>query len=433
MKKIFFYTLLLCMGLGSLFTACSSTEKVEVTSTIIKDTLEEHPTLFGFDLTQYDVVYDTVQVGWTWNDLLATFPIDQYRINQTAKKASDSLIDLQYIKAGQPIAIFIPKNKEKKQSTQLVYELSPLTYITFNFSKDSVNIVRKDKPIEIKQRIISGEIVQNSSLYATLRNSMQSFAMTTALAQHIEGIYAWSVDFFHLQVGDKFVIVFDEQQVDGESYAIDKIKYAWFEHADEALYAFHYKDTVNNVSGFYDEKAKAMKRPFLKSPLKHFYITSHYSKARFHPILKRMRSHLGTDFAAPSGTPIHTTADGVVEIASYTGGNGNYVKIRHNSVYETQYLHMSRFAKGIHSGVHVEQGEVIGYVGMTGLATGPHVCYRFWKNGRQVDPFKQKFPESKPMVKEAIPGYMKFIAPLKNNLDNAIDQLKSTSQEGLLS
>lgn len=426
MKKFCFYIVVVSLFLVS---SCSSSEKVALGETSNVDSLATAETLFGFNLNEYSVEYDTVQSGWTWNNLLTKFALDQYTINQTAQRAKDSLIGLKYICAGQPIEIFTPKNSKKKHATHLVYELSPLTYLTFDFSSDSIQIKRIDKPVEHHQKTISGVIEKNSSLYETLNDKVNSYNLTTELSQKIEGIYAWSVDFFHLQVGDKFVIAYDVATVDGQPYSISKINYAWFEHAGHGNYAFYYKDTINNISGYYDDSAKAMKRRFLKSPLKHFYITSHYSKSRFHPILKVRRSHLGTDFAAPMGTPIHATADGVVERASYTGGNGNYVKIRHNAVYETQYLHMSKIAKDIHPGVHVEQDQVIGYVGMTGLATGPHVCYRFWKNGRQVDPFKQEFPNTEPMVKEAIPAYLKFIAPLKNKLEQHIQQLNNQPKE----
>lgn len=424
MKKLFIWPFLFLFFIVAALFSCSSSEKVELSSATSADSLAgQSSKLFGYDLADYSVQYDTVESGWTWNDLFSAFSIDQNTINQTAVQAKDSLVGLDYIRSGQPFEIFTPKNGKNKRPTYLVYELSPLTYVTFDFSKGSVAISRKSKPVIYKERTISGVIAKNSSLYATLNDNVNSFNLTTELAQKIEGIYAWSVDFFHLQTNDKYVIVYEEESVDGEPYGISKIKYAWFEHAGKGLYAFEYQDTANNVSGYYDDEAKAMKRPFLKSPLKHFYITSHYSKSRFHPILKVRRAHLGTDFAAPSGTPIHSTADGVIERASYSGGNGNYVKIRHNAEYETQYLHMSKIASGIHHGVHVEQGEVIGYVGMTGLATGPHVCYRFWKNGRQVDPFKQEFPNSKPMVKSAIPAYLKYIQPLKEKLDKTIKKL----------
>jgi murein DD-endopeptidase MepM/ murein hydrolase activator NlpD len=157
----------------------------------------------------------------------------------------------------------------------------------------------------------------------------------------------------------------------------------------------------DSLGSFYDENGNSLQKAFLQAPVKFSRISSRYSKRRFHPVQKRYKAHLGTDYAAPHGTPIRSTGDGTVIAAGYTGGNGNYVKIRHNSIYTTQYLHMSKFAKGMKAGKAVKQGEVIGYVGSTGLATGPHVCYRFWKNGVQVDPFLQDIPPAFP-VKEKL-------------------------------
>jgi murein DD-endopeptidase MepM/ murein hydrolase activator NlpD len=155
-----------------------------------------------------------------------------------------------------------------------------------------------------------------------------------------------------------------------------------------------------------------MKRAFLKAPVKFSRISSRYSNRRFHPVLKRYKGHYGTDYAAPHGTPIVAVANGVVTATSYTKNNGNYVKLRHDDVYETQYLHMQRFARGIRPGVHVSQGDVIGYVGATGLATGPHVCFRFWKNGRQVDHLRENLPPPEPMPDEDIPAFEKVKADI---------------------
>ena len=184
----------------------------------------------------------------------------------------------------------------------------------------------------------------------------------------------------------------------GRPIGIGKIIGAYFNASGEAFYAINFEKDGDDH--FYDENGKSLRKAFLKAPVKFSRISSRYSLRRYHPIEHRVKAHLGTDYVAPTGTPIHSTGDGVVIEARYKRFNGNYVKIRHNSVYSTQYLHMSKIAKGIHPGVHVKQGQVIGYVGMTGEATGPHVCYRFWKNGAQVDPFKQKIPSAHPVAKK---------------------------------
>jgi murein DD-endopeptidase MepM/ murein hydrolase activator NlpD len=325
------------------------------------------------------------------------------------------------VNEGKPFAVFHSKRDKRRIAKYVVYEPDVYSYVTFNFSSDSVVITKTIKDVRIEERIISGEICKNSNLSVEINKQVQTYALTAALADGIESIYAWSIDFFKLQEGDKFIVVYDEKSIDGVSYGIGQIKYTWFEHSGAGKYAFSYiTDSTENRKGYYDEKAREMKRPFLMSPLKFARMTSAYNLNRIHPIYKQKRAHLGTDYAAPTGTPILATADGTVIKAARGGGNGIYVKLRHNSVYETQYLHMSKHGEGIREGVRVKQGQVIGYVGATGAATGPHVCYRFWKNGKQVDHRAQKFPNSEPMKEELIPGYLKYIEPLKEKLDVVI-------------
>ncbi len=423
MKRIVLFVVV-CISIA-LFYACSQSQNAEIDTTgLVKIKKPQKSLLFGFDLSQYEVAYDTVQQGWTWNDLFAAFDVEQYEINKTVQRLKDSLIGLKYMVAGKPFAMFTKKDEKNDAPTHLVYQPDAFSYILFNFENDSIAIKKDYRPIETKERMISGVIEKNSNLSVELNKNFDSYQMTSSLSSALEGIYAWSVDFFRLQANDKFVVVFDEKCVDGKPYTVEQIKYAWFEHSGEGLYAFYYSDTARGVSGYYNELADAMKRPFLQAPVKFSRISSPFNMGRFHPILKTRRPHLGTDYAAPTGTPIHSTADGTVEIVGRTRGNGNYVKIRHNATYETQYLHMSKFEPGIKRGVYVKQGDVIGYVGQTGLATGPHVCYRFWKNGRQIDPRSEKFPKTEPMKKEVKPDYLKFIAPLKKSLDETISEFK---------
>jgi murein DD-endopeptidase MepM/ murein hydrolase activator NlpD len=272
---------------------------------------------------------------------------------------------------------------------------------------------RVRKKIRREEKSISLPI-KNSLFY-----DLQQKNISPVLALKLSEIYAWTVDFFHLQRRDKFKAIYEDRYVDSTYLGVGDIKAAVFYHYGDTIYAFRYEfDTIDHRYDYFDEKGKTLRKQFLKSPIKFGRITSRYTMRRYVKIYGRIKPHLGTDFAAPVGTPIYSTADGVVEKAGYTRGNGNYVKIRHNSTYSTQYLHMSRFAKGIRPGVRVKQGQVIGYVGMTGFTTGPHVCYRFWKNGRQVDPFKQKLPEAKSLDSTLLHDYFQFIAPLKQQLDS---------------
>jgi murein DD-endopeptidase MepM/ murein hydrolase activator NlpD len=395
-----------------------------------KDTVvvENKNVRFGFNLDEYEVYHDTIQSGWTLSHALSPYDLDQFAINTAALKARDSLIGLKYVLAGKPFTVLTEKGDTTRRAKYVIYEPDVFSYITFDFSKDSVEIFKKERPTEIKEKRVTGMIYPNSNLSMELNKSFETYAMTAALADAIEGVFAWSIDFFKLQAGDKFVVVYDEKSVDSVAYSIDKINYVWFEHAGDAIYAFYFKDSTGTIEGYYDEKGREMKRPFLMSPVKFARISSSFNRNRFHPIYKTRRAHLGTDYAAPTGTPILATADGNVTKASRSRGNGIYVKLRHNSTYETQYLHMSKIANGIHPGIRVKQGQVIGYVGSTGAATGPHVCYRFWKNGKQINHRAEKFPKSEPMKEELIPTYLKYIEPLKKELDQEISQIPDLSQ-----
>ena len=242
--------------------------------------------------------------------------------------------------------------------------------------------------------------------------------MDASLAYKLSKIYAWSIDFFKLKEGDKFGVTFTERFIDDTIYdGVDSLKASFFEYNGKLIYAFPFAQ--NEKSGkldYYDEKGKALKNFFLKAPLNFINITSRFTKNRFHPVQHRWKAHKGTDYAAPTGTPIMTTASGIVVKAGYTAGNGNYVKVKHNGTYSTQYLHMSKIL--VRKGQRVSQGSIIGRVGSTGLATGPHVCYRFWKNGIQVDALRLKLPNSQTMDKSNLPRFMAQMRPLKKELDS---------------
>jgi len=222
----------------------------------------------------------------------------------------------------------------------------------------------------------------------------------------LESALECAVDFHHLQKGDHFKVIYEEDQLGGERIGLGKIQAISFQQGDSTYHAIYYEK--DSIKGYYDLAGRPMKSMFLKAPVRFSRISSYFSSSRLHPILKIRRPHLGTDFAAPHGTEILAVADGTVTEAARRGGNGNFVRIRHTGTYETQYLHMQRFAKTIKAGRRVRQGQVIGYVGSTGLATGPHVCFRFWKNGKQVNPIREKLPESKPMPKSMLADYFVY-------------------------
>jgi murein DD-endopeptidase MepM/ murein hydrolase activator NlpD len=228
-------------------------------------------------------------------------------------------------------------------------------------------------------------------------------------------VFAWQVDFNRLQKGDKFKVIYKEILVEGEVIGVSNIEGIYFEHAGKPLYAFPLDQ--GEGTEFFDENGQSLRKAFLKYPIEFTRISSRFSLKRFHPVAKVFRAHKGTDFAAPAGTPIRSVGDGTVEEATYKGNNGNYVKVRHNSSYSTQYLHMSKIAKGIRPGTRIKQGQTIGFVGSTGLASGPHLCYRFWKNGVQVDALRVKLPPAQPVSQENLPTFELIKQELKQKLD----------------
>lgn len=412
----YIYTLLTCI---TILYSCNSNENTQDKENSLNDslTVTHQPTIeYGFNLDLFNVIRDTVQSNWTLSHMLAPYGISQYNINVAADMAADSSIGLKYVKEGTPFIILSELKDTSNKAQYCIYPKNLVDYFVFDFT-DSIVVTKKQKPNQVIEKLLSGEIVKNSNLTFAINQQLKNQNMTGEMAEYIASVFAWTIDFFKLHPGDKFKVIYEEQSVEGEPYGVKDVKYAYFNHQGSDYYAFYYVlDSTNNKSGYFDENGKEMKRPFLMAPVKFSRISSGYSGRRFHPVQKRWKAHLGTDYAAPKGTPIMSTADGYVIASSYTSGNGNYVKIKHNETYTTQYLHMSK--RAVKKGQHVKQGEVIGYVGSTGLATGPHVCYRFWKNGKQINHRAEKFPSSIPMVDSLLPAYLDYIKPVKAKLDS---------------
>ena len=293
----------------------------------------------------------------------------------------------------------------------LIYQPDRLNYYLIDLT-DSIIGFKKARPLTFRTKTVAGELT--GSLTQTLRG----MKIEPTLSGRLTKIYAWSIDFFKSKKGDKFAISFVERYINDTIYdGVDSIRAAYFEYKGKKIYAFPFKQNSSNTKvDYYDDEGKALKNFFLKAPLKFVNITSKFSRNRFHPVQLRWKAHNGTDYAAPTGTPIMSTAAGVIEQAGYTAGNGNFVKVKHDRTYATQYLHMSRIL--VKRGQRVTQGQVIGKVGSTGLATGPHVCYRFWKNNVQVDALRLKLPNSEPMDNKNQPRFIKYMKPLKRELDS---------------
>jgi murein DD-endopeptidase MepM/ murein hydrolase activator NlpD len=364
---------------------------------------------FGFNLNDFNVQHDTIKAGDTFGTLIESQNLNGKQVFDIVAKVKDSF-DVRTIRKGKPFTILRSKGKTNKIQ-YFIYQPDRLSYYIIDF-RGAVFANKKIRPLTFKTRTIAGAL--NGSLSETLQN----LKVDPSLAPKIAKIYAWSIDFFKLKKGDEFALKFTERFINDTVYdGVDSLKAAFFEYKGKKVYAFPYAPNESTKKQeYYDEEGKTLKNFFLKAPLKFINITSRYTKNRFHPVQKRWKAHNGTDYAAPTGTPIMTTAAGVVEQAGYTTGNGNFVKVKHDRVYSTQYLHMSKIL--VRRGQRVTQGQVIGKVGSTGLATGPHVCYRFWKNGVQVDALRLKLPNSTPMDARYKQQYMAYMKPLKRELDS---------------
>ncbi|OSS40475.1 peptidase, M23/M37 family protein [Christiangramia flava JLT2011] len=382
-------------------------EKNEATEVAVKKKPKVEK-LYGFVFDDYDVVRDTIKRGDFFGSIMDRNGVGPGKVYEITEEVKDSFNPAR-ITAGKKYFVLRAKDSAKTPE-YFIYENDKINYTVLALG-DSVYVQKKKRPVTIKKREISGVVT------SSLSEAMQAQGLSNMLVYELSNIYQWSIDFFKLQKGDQFKMVYHEKYIDDTIFAgIEKVDAAVFKHQDKPFYAFRYNtDTVSGKPSFYDSEAKALQSFFLKAPLNYTRISSRYTKRRFHPVQKRWKAHLGTDYAAPYNTPIVSTANGTVIASSYTSGNGNYVKIRHNGKYTTQYLHMTK--RAVRNGEYVRQGQVIGYVGSTGLATGPHVCYRFWVNGKQVDPFRQNLPSAEKIKDSLKDDYFAYIEPLKKELD----------------
>ncbi|MGB4846954.1 MAG: peptidoglycan DD-metalloendopeptidase family protein [Saprospiraceae bacterium] len=340
--------------------------------------------------------------------LLSNRGVEYFKINQLIE-AAKSIFPFRSIRAGKDLTIVSDLADSSIQA--LVYEPDPYRQILFHLD-DSVRVEVINKDVEVRTETSGGVIDQ--SLWV----SMSDLGLPMELIASMENALGWSVDFYHIQKGDEFQLIYERKYVDGQPLGIQKLVGARYTSGNTVYNSILYKGS--DYEGYFDLEGRPMKKAFLKSPVEYARISSCFNMTRFHPILKRVKPHLGTDYAAPCGTPIRAVADGRITAASFTSGNGNFVKIKHDKTYDTQYLHMSRFGSGIHPGVLVKQGQTIGYIGQTGLATGCHVCFRFWKNGKQVNPINEKMPPPAAMDLLQLPGYLEYSKGIKEKLDKVI-------------
>jgi murein DD-endopeptidase MepM/ murein hydrolase activator NlpD len=339
---------------------------------------------YGMPVAELDVAESTVRRNETFSDLLTPFGVQYERIVTLARSNRD-VFDVRRLKSGQPYRVYTDSTGVGRF---MIYERDLTSYVVFDLGPEP-NVRVEEREVSVRTRTVEGSISQ--SLYMTLVDQ----GTDPHLANEMANVFAWQIDFSRLQVGDTFRILFEEKFVGDKYVGVGNVLAARLGHRGEDFQAFHFAS--GNVDEHYDQNGNSLRKAFLIAPVEYKRISSGFTQRRFHPVQKRYKAHLGTDYAADTGTPIMATGDGVVTEAKYGQYNGNYVKIRHNGTYTTQYLHMSKIKSGIRPGVAVRQGDIIGYVGSTGLATGPHVCYRFWKDGVQIDHRKEKIPSSGPI------------------------------------
>ncbi len=349
---------------------------------------------YGLVLDTFIVETQKIKFGQNLGLILDELGVPMSRVDELVKKTRN-IFDFKQFKAGQTYKVF--KRDSSSLPEYFVYESDISSAFIFNLIPDQIGVKKFEKPVHTVLDTLIGEI--NTSLW----NSIVDQGKSIELASKLEDAYQWSIDFYHLQKGDKFKAIYENLIVDQKSIGVGKLIAAYFEHEKNEFYAIYFEN--DTLSGYFDLEGRPMKKSFLKSPIKYARISSRYNRSRFHPILKRVRPHLGTDYAAPYGTPIYAIGSGVIIEAGYTKGNGNYIKIKHNNTYQTQYLHMQKFAAGMKKGLLVQQGQIIGYVGSTGLATGPHVCFRFWKNGSQVNHLNLSFPPPEPLEQKNLEDF----------------------------
>ncbi len=424
------YTLLYLaiLYLGLCFFGCKDTKEQEQENDFVEVIEEPETYEFGFKLNDFVVKRDTIRKGDSFGEILGRYHIDYSKIFNITEKTKDTF-DVRMLKIGKPYTVLCEKDSLETPKA-FVYQPNLEEYIVVNFH-DSIHAYTSRKPIKYVEKTVAGTIT--SSISETLDERGVSPVLTNKLADQI---YAWTIDFRRLQKGDIFKVIYTDKYIDDTIYAgVHEVKAAFFKHREEPFYAFKFTtDTVKGTFDYYSETAKSLRRAFLKAPVEFSRISSRYNlKRRIAYYGFKIRPHKGTDFAAPVGTPIKATANGTVTESRYKGGNGNYVKIRHNATYETQYLHMQK--RYVKVGQHVKQGDVIGTIGMTGNTSGPHVCYRFWKNGKQVDPFNEKLPQAEPIKETLKETYLKSIVPLKSKLDSLpihSENLKEESENNLI-
>jgi len=391
MKRLNYCTAVILLAFGMLLQNCTTDTPHSTLQQIEqKDTLPPQPILkYTLPVDSFDIHTGTVLRNQNLSHILNEHGVSAKQIYDLSI-ATKGVFDIRTIRPGRDYCLFIKKDSAKTVA-HFVYEISDIDYVVYSF-EPTVTARAEKHPTSYREQIGSGII------HGALWNSMKDAGLNPIIALELSDIYAWTIDFFGLQDGDFFKVVYEDLYTDTTYIGFERIKYALFVHNSDSIYAIPFEQ--DSTTAFFDADGSSLRKAFLKAPLRFSRISSHYSNSRKHPVLKIYRPHHGVDYAAPVGTPVMAIGDGTVISKSFSKGAGYYVKIKHNSVYTTSYLHLSKFGKGVAVGVRVNQGQIIGYVGSTGLATGPHLDFRVFKNGSPIDPLSIKAPPVDPIHEE---------------------------------
>lgn len=401
MHKRLIYILLipLCSTVTSCFNRAERTSSENIDSLQVKE-----PNIkWGINIDNYQVIDSVIGRNELLSTILYRYGVSGAAINEVEQKSFDTY-SVRKLRAGKPYHILLPKTDSVAAAEYFVYHINDIEYAVYKLT-DSITTYLGTIPTDTVTNSISGSI--ESSLW----NAMIASGADPELASTLSDVYSWTIDFFGIQPKDSFAVYYEEIYADSVRVGTGNVLASNFITGNKNHYAFYY--TYREDRGeYFDEKGQSLRRAFLKAPLKYSRISSHFSNARRHPITKVVRPHHGVDYAAPSGTPVHSVGDGTVIGRGWDSkGGGNFVRIKHNGTYTTLYMHLRGFADGIHQGARVTQGQTIGYVGSTGMSTGPHLDYRVYKNGTAINPLSMDLPAVDPIAEEDMAEYLKSVKP----------------------
>lgn len=371
-----------------------------------QDSVQAEPELrWGIPIGDYEITEGQIQNGQVLSKLLLEYGVGSQTVHELSLAAED-VFSVRKLRAGNTYYI-LQSHDSVPRPEYFIYRISPVEHAVYTLH-DSLYCYRDTLPTDTVTNCIHGKIT--SSLW----NAMIDAGADVGLAGKLSDVYSWTIDFFGVQQNDSFCVYYQDIMVDDTvRVGLGRVLASNFITGGKDHYAFRYEYEIEGRGEYFDETGASLQRAFLKAPLSYTRISSTFSNARYHPVLKIVRAHHGVDYAAPAGTPVMSVGDGVVTTKAYDSkGGGNYLKIKHNAMYTTEYMHLKGFAAGIQQGTHVKQGQVIGYVGATGIATGPHLDYRVFKNGVAVNPLSMDLPAVDPIEKEDMPAFLEAIRPL---------------------